>query len=289
MPTFKRLKEKHPSATMMWFQNGKLWPSRVDAQEAMIGRGEAGRRSDPRQAGTGFRNRERRPTRDRVERTAWTPRGEPSTPAPARNADDKLDWKPKGEFVPAPKRADRPERPDWKSKTRDSRPTSRSEKPEWKPKGSFDRDTKRAWKPKGSFDRDRKPEWKPKGSYGQAVASGRRAMSNHGRTSPKSSNGRQRAQARVERAKTARKPARLRVLPRNVSGSPRRSTRNPWASRQSAIANGAPAASTAIRVRSTRTRRKRSGRSSRRTSGKSGRRSRVRKRRESRHLRHLDP
>ena len=167
MPTFKRLKEKHPSATMMWFQNGKLWPSRIDAQEAMIGRGEAGRRSDPRQAGTGFRNRERRPTRDRVERTAWTRRGEPSTPAPARNADDKLDWKPKGEFVPAPKRADRPDRPDWKSKTQDSRPrTSRSEKPEWKPKGSFDRDTKPAWKPKGSFDRDRTPDWKPKGSYG---------------------------------------------------------------------------------------------------------------------------
>ena len=45
MPTFKRLKEKHPSATMMWFQNGKLWPSRTDAQEAMIGRGEAGRRN----------------------------------------------------------------------------------------------------------------------------------------------------------------------------------------------------------------------------------------------------
>jgi len=174
MPTFKRLKEKHPSATMMWFQNGKLWPSRVDAQEAMIGRGEAGRRSDPRQGGTGFRNRERRPTRDRVERTAWTPRGEPSTPAPVRDANDKLDWKPKGEFVPAPKRADRPERPGWKSKTQDSRPrTSRSEKPEWKPKGSFDRDTKPAWKPKGSFDRDRKPQWKPKGSYGSKPA-GRR-------------------------------------------------------------------------------------------------------------------
>ena len=35
MPTFKRLKEKHPSAKMMWFQSGKLWNSRIDAQEAM--------------------------------------------------------------------------------------------------------------------------------------------------------------------------------------------------------------------------------------------------------------
>src|SRR6478609_8662087 len=31
MPTFKRLKDKQPTAKMMWFQNGKLWPSRSDA------------------------------------------------------------------------------------------------------------------------------------------------------------------------------------------------------------------------------------------------------------------
>ncbi len=82
MPTFKRLKAKQrQSAMMMWFQNGKLWPSRIDAQEAMRARGEMGRRGDDRQAGSGFRDRERKPTR---ERSAWTPRGEPSTPAPAR-------------------------------------------------------------------------------------------------------------------------------------------------------------------------------------------------------------
>ena len=104
MPTFKRLKAKNDSAVMMWWQNGKLWPSRIDAQEMMRARGEMGRRGDDRQAGSGFRDRERKPTR---ERSAWTPRGEPSTPAPARNASDKLDWKPKGEFVPAPKRAER--------------------------------------------------------------------------------------------------------------------------------------------------------------------------------------
>ena len=46
LPTFNRLKEKHASATMMWFQNGKLWPSRLDAQEAMRTRGEMGRRGD---------------------------------------------------------------------------------------------------------------------------------------------------------------------------------------------------------------------------------------------------
>ena len=169
MPTFKRLKAKNDSAVMMWWQNGKLWPSRVDAQEMMRARGEMGRRGDERQAGSGFRDRERKPTR---ERSAWTPRGEPSTPAPARNADDKLDWKPKGEFVPAPKRAERPE---WKSKD-----SSEDRKPAWKPKGSSTGTKERMesqalrrspsgnrkrhaglekpdWKPKGSFDRDRKP------------------------------------------------------------------------------------------------------------------------------------
>jgi hypothetical protein len=187
MPTFKRLKAKNGTAVMMWFQNGKLWPSRIDAQEAMRARGEMGRRGDERQAAGGFRDRERRPSRDRVERTAWTPRGEPSTPAPARTADDKLDWKPKGEFVPAPKRTER--KPDWKPKAadRDFRP-ARSEKPEWRPKGAFTsgprderprsfkrpsfkpsaddgRSAKPEWKPKGSFDRERKPDWKPKSSW----------------------------------------------------------------------------------------------------------------------------
>ncbi len=152
MPTFKRLKAKNDSAVMMWWQNGKLWPSRIDAQEMMRARGEMGRRGDDRQAGSGFRDRERKPTR---ERSAWTPRGEPSTPAPARNANDKLDWKPKGEFVPAPKRA---ERTDWKS---NDRPEDR--KPAWKPKGSFDRDHKSEWSPKAP--RAEKPEWKPKGEF----------------------------------------------------------------------------------------------------------------------------
>jgi hypothetical protein len=169
MPTFKRLKAKNDTAVMMWFQLGKLWPSRVDAQEFMHARGEMARKGDDRQlssrssSGGGFRDRERKPFRERTERsprTAWTPRGEPSSPAPARNADDKLDWKAKGEFVPAPKRADRP---DWTSKPQASSPRpSRSEKPAWKPKGSFDRESKADWKSKSSFDGREKREWKPK-------------------------------------------------------------------------------------------------------------------------------
>lgn len=154
MPTFKRLKEKHPSAKMMWFQNGKLWPSRLDAQEHMRFRGERSRevlsernrsgeskgRGDDRQAGFRSRDREFKPrTQDPRPRTGESPA--------------KLDWKPKGEFTPAPKRSERPE---WKPKS--ASPQDR------RPARPFDRDRKPEWKPKGSFDRDRKPEWRPKTS-----------------------------------------------------------------------------------------------------------------------------
>ena len=173
LPTFRRLKAKNDTAVMLWFQNGKLWPSRIDAQEAMRARGEMGRRGDERQAG--FRDRERRPPRPRGDRD--------DGPAPAprsRSAGEKLDWKPKGEFVPAPKRS---ERPDWKPTTDDRSPrTSRFEKPEWKPKGSFDRERKPhaptskpfrrpGYKPSGDDLRSAKPEWKPKGSFDRERAS----------------------------------------------------------------------------------------------------------------------
>lgn len=172
LPTFNRLKEKHASATMMWFQNGKLWPSRLDAQEAMRARGEMGRRGDARQAG-GFRDRPsspraRRPASPRgSERPEWTPKtSSPQSRNPASPqarkpfGSDKLDWKPKGTFTPAPKQSERSERPDWKPKSS----FDRDQKPAWKPKGTFDRDFKPQWRPnKGSFDRHRKPGLKPRG------------------------------------------------------------------------------------------------------------------------------
>ena len=151
MPTFKRLKEKNASAKMMWFQNGKLWPSRIDAQEAMRARGEMGRRGDERQGG-GFRDRERapRPTERR-----------PSA-RDQRSPSGKLAWKPKGESD------DRPRRPEWSPKSQAStfakasafaratadktadRPRPKSPgKLEWKPK-SFGARPKADWKPRGS-------------------------------------------------------------------------------------------------------------------------------------------
>ena len=175
MPTFKRLKEKHPSAVMMWFQNGKLWNSRLDAQEAMRARGEMGRRGDERQGGY----RDRKPARQRSsgpdrERREWTPKPADSTHAP-RPRTEKLDWKPKGAFTPAPKR---PERPEWKPKS--ARPVSRgSERPEWRAKPApADRSNRREhleWKPKTARPAKRpsesgeaKRKWIPKGEYKKA-------------------------------------------------------------------------------------------------------------------------
>jgi hypothetical protein len=205
MPTFKRLKEKQPTAKMMWFQNGKLWPSRLDAQEAMRARGEMGRRGDSKQGGF----RDRKPARERNVGENFSSPGPDRKPR--RDPDEKLEWKPKGEFEPAPKRSDRPEwrpkdqkseafgrgprrseqreggsRSEWKPKgaAADRRPRSfarpewkpsadGSAKPEWKPKGSFTRERKPDWKPTGSFDRERKPDWKPTGSFDRERTSAR--------------------------------------------------------------------------------------------------------------------
>lgn len=81
MPTFKRLRERNPSARLVWFQNGKVWNSRLDAQEAMRARGERGRAGDARQ----------RPGADRAQprtKLEWQPKGtSPTRP--------KLDWRPR--------------------------------------------------------------------------------------------------------------------------------------------------------------------------------------------------
>ena len=77
-PTFKRLQAKHPSARMVWFQNGKIWNTRLDAQEAMRARGERGRAGDFRQGSS-----------ERKTKLEWKPKSE-VTDRP------KLEWRPKG-------------------------------------------------------------------------------------------------------------------------------------------------------------------------------------------------
>jgi hypothetical protein len=62
LPTLNRLKDKHPSAVMMWFQAGKLWRSRTEAQEAFV----AARRDEARK-----KRAAQEPPRDRK----WRPGG----------------------------------------------------------------------------------------------------------------------------------------------------------------------------------------------------------------------
>ena len=188
MPTFKQLQQKHASAKMMWWQNGKLWASRIDAQEAMRARGEMGRASD-------FKQRERRPgegkpewrrfaTEGREPRRSAKREGGYSDRAPRaserreeRNPAGKLEWKPKGEHGGAPREA-RTKKPEWKPKGsftperqkfaaegRESRRSAKREGgPEWKPKGSFkpERSARPDWKPQSRDDRPRRLEWTPK-------------------------------------------------------------------------------------------------------------------------------
>ena len=193
MPTFNRLKEKQPTAKLMWFQSGKLWPSRIDAREAMQVRGERGRYSDPRQDGG-----DKTPSRDRPKWKSKDFSARPRAAGPTRPErpertepfdstrqksgvaqDRRPEWKPKGSAPPAERSAKaewRPkapegDRPAWKPKGAGDRPAWRGRddargpgKSDWKPKSaSSDRP---AWKPKGDARQER-PAWTPKGAADQ--------------------------------------------------------------------------------------------------------------------------
>jgi hypothetical protein len=61
---------------MVWFQNGKVWDSRLEAQEAMRVRGERGRRGDFRQQQRGRR----------AGKLEWKPRATTHAPGPKPQA-----------------------------------------------------------------------------------------------------------------------------------------------------------------------------------------------------------
>jgi hypothetical protein len=146
MPTFRRLKEKHPSAVLMWFQNGTLWSSRLEAQEAMRARGERGKAGDVRQGG-GFRDRKRSSASPRPAASRDSERYDRRPPKPRDQPSPKLEWKPKGSASERPKLewtpkgkvgADRPARQDDRRSAKPSRP--HGHKPDargrnWRPGG----------------------------------------------------------------------------------------------------------------------------------------------------------
>jgi hypothetical protein len=86
LPTFNRIREKHPDAEMKWFARGRLWSSpeeaQADLQRARVRRSRdwrpGGEHRDPRQT---FKARRERET-VRPERTP--PRRPAAKPGPAR-------------------------------------------------------------------------------------------------------------------------------------------------------------------------------------------------------------
>jgi 23S rRNA pseudouridine2605 synthase len=176
MPTFNRLKEKQPTAVLKWFQNGRLWTSRIEAREAMASRGDKGKRNDPRRqpGATEGRWTGKPAIGDGGAKPDWKPKGG-GRPEWKPKGDTKPEWKPKGGA-----------KPEWKSKQSTSstggrpawKPQAKSvasgARPEWKPKGEAvfrpqrpdwkprPQGGKPAWKPKDQgFSRGSRPEWKP--------------------------------------------------------------------------------------------------------------------------------
>jgi hypothetical protein len=84
MPTFKRLKERHPSALLMWFERGKLWNAPEEARLAMRERAKAGRRRP------GSESRE--PRAQSREPRAESPEPRAESPEPRAGT-----WRPGGE------------------------------------------------------------------------------------------------------------------------------------------------------------------------------------------------
>ena len=205
MPTFNRVKEKQPSAELKWFQYGKLWPSRHDAQDFMRARGERGRERDPRQSGDAASPP---PERAWNAKPKWKPKSPEGRPFTGRR-DERPEWKPKGTFKPkepghasgwgekpafaprssgasarqAPKGSARDQaRASFRPKsyspkpddgmTRSSRVQSRHDKLEWTPKGSASGDaSKRKWVPKAEYKKSlgiearRDDKWRPGGEH----------------------------------------------------------------------------------------------------------------------------
>lgn len=121
LPTFRRLKEKHPDAEMKWFARGQIWASPEDARDALARQRDVRDRRDPRSSpgaharptrfGARDRNerqgrddrrdsREGRPPRDdQRERPPRRPREAPGAPArPAGGGKARgRDWRPGGD------------------------------------------------------------------------------------------------------------------------------------------------------------------------------------------------
>jgi hypothetical protein len=206
MPTFQRLREKHPDAEMKWFARGKLWESPEAArantdrtrgavrQPAAPGedsttraaspggqsRGKSwrpgGEHRDPRQV---FKDAKKdRNIRHRAEKFARKSGGDGDRPARAKPFAEtrpaSADWKNR------PPREDasqaRPPRQDWRDRPREGNSTSRPPRDDWRSRpresAATDRPAQGDWKnrPPRSDDRKNRPAhqgaWKDRPGQG---------------------------------------------------------------------------------------------------------------------------
>ena len=187
--TFNRLKEKHASATMKWFQAGRLWESKDEAHTKLrdgyrVGKdGEliapegrerrdyswrpGGTHEDPREkyqkAKKAKWDRFKQAIRSKADRRQETPSEEKDVP---KTGSERSKWRePRG-----------PRRPSVPKSTEGASPAGRPprgpldtpartrEKPAWKPKPVASGNARTPWKPKGPTTPGARPPWKPKGT-----------------------------------------------------------------------------------------------------------------------------
>src|SRR5580765_6141178 len=177
-PTLNRLKEKHPSAVMMWFERGKLWESRDAARAEGLGEGERlppGQRPwrdrPPRDDSRGDAPpaREAKGDTGRPRDRNWRPGGEHKDPQQKYKDAKKAKWQRFKQNIrdrhtdrdePHPARGDesRPLPPERETprETPESRPLPQADRPR-----TEHRDAPReSWRPKSGSPRG---EWRPKG------------------------------------------------------------------------------------------------------------------------------
>lgn len=93
MPTFQRIKEKHPDAVMKWFARGKLWESQEAARAADRRGGDRHRHDGDRHRPDGDRNR---PAGDRERRGGLPADRSGGPPGPPKETRGR-EWRPGGE------------------------------------------------------------------------------------------------------------------------------------------------------------------------------------------------
>ena len=190
LPTLNRLKEKHPSAVMMWFERGKLWESRDAARAEGLGEGERlppgqkpWRDRPPRdeQGGDAPPAREARSDTGRPRDKNWRPGGEHKDPRQKYKDAKKAKWqrfkqnirdrhtdrdepraarrdepRPLPREREVPRDSDSPRERDIPRETPEHRPLPQADLPR-----SERRDAPREnWRPKSDSPRG---EWRPKG------------------------------------------------------------------------------------------------------------------------------